>query len=180
MEEESPIKENLFEYIKKSEKKIQELLSQKKMSVIIEDIISSCYDKVTQKNKDENLAVLATGILHYMLTNAMITSQRKIEFQGISLDIVIPDLKTLEKDPKKSIIIHIPETSNKILIKEKIELLECIQPEKQNIWLVLNEDLGFKNKTFEIKKGGSFTNIIFEIVNFVNVQGNDKFKILKI
>lgn len=180
MEEENPLKEYLFEQIKKSEKKFQTLFSQEKMDEVIGDILDSCYDKAAEENKEENLGILATGIMHYMLTNAMITSQRKVEINGIQIDIVIPDLKTLEKDPKKSMIICIPKTSDRKKIKEKIEDLEKVQPEKQNIWLITSKDFGFENKTYQIKKGGSFANIIFDVARFVNVQGSNKFKILRI
>jgi len=182
MEEEyNPIKEHLFESIKKSEKKFQQLISQEKIDVVIDEILEICYDKTSsEENKEESLGVLATGILHYLLTSAMITSQRKIEHNGIQVDIVIPDLKTLEKDPKKSLIVCIPKSSDKKVINEKISQLEKIQPEKQNTWLVLTQDLGFENKTFIIQKNSNFSNIIFDISKFVNVQGQNKFKILRI
>ena len=180
MEEENPIKEYLFEQIKNSEQKFQKLFSQEKMNEIIENILDVCYNKATEENKEENVGILATGIMHYMLTNAMISSQRKVEFNGTQIDIVIPDLKTLEKDPKKSLIICIPDTSDRKKIKEKIEDLQKVQPEKENIWIVTSKDICLENKTYEIKKGGSFANIIFDIARFVNIQGNNKFKILRV
>lgn len=182
MEEEShPVKEYLFEYVKKSDKKFQELFSQGKMNEVIDKILDECYYKVSlMDNKEENLGVLATGILHYMLTNAMLASQRKIEHKGIEVDIVIPDIKTLDQDPKKTLVIFIPKTKDKKRIIEKLNKLNSIQPENQNIWLVLTQDLGFENKTFVIQKESSFSNIVFEIAKFVNVQGENKFKILRI
>ncbi len=182
MEEESnPVKEYLFDYIEKSEKKFQELFSHQKMDEIIDDILDNCYDKVAlMDNQEESLGILATGLLHYMLTNAMLTSQRKIEHQGVAIDIVIPDLKTLEKDPKKTLIIFIPKTLDKNIIKKKLDQLQKIQPEKQNIWLVLTQDLGF-DKTYVIQKEeSSFSSIIYDIAQFVNLQGQNKFKILRI
>ena len=180
-EEIHPVKEYLFDYIKKSETKLQELIAQSKMDKVIDDILDNCYYKTSLlDDREENLGVLATGILHYMLTNAMLSSQRKVEHQGIEVDIVIPDLKTLEQDTKKTLIICIPKTGDKKIISEKLEKLEVIQPEKQNIWLVLTQDLGFENKTFVIKKDSNFSKIIFEIAQFVNMQGHNKFKILRI
>ena len=181
MEEESnPIKEYLFNYIEKSESRFHQLFSQRKMDEIINDILDSCYYKVAlMESKEESLGVLATGILHYMLTNAMLTSQRKVEHNGIEIDIVIPDLKTLEKDPKKTLIICIPKTLDKNRIQEKLEQLQKIQPEKQNIWLVLTYDLGYDN-TYVIQKENTFSNIIFNIAKFVNLQGDNKFKILRV
>jgi hypothetical protein len=138
MEEESnPIKDYLFEYIKNSET-IPKLIEEKKFDQIIEDITVNCYDKIlTMGEKEQSIGVLITGLLHYLLTNALITSQRKVEYNGNELDIVIPDIKTLEKDPKKTLLICIPKSSDIKVIEEKINQLEKIQPEKDNIWLVL-------------------------------------------
>ena len=114
-EESNPIKDYLFDYIKKSEEKIQKLIAEKKFAEIIDDVITNCYDKViTIGTKEESVGVLATGLLHYLLTNALINSQRKVECQGIELDIIIPDIKTLENDPKKTLLICIPKSSNNI------------------------------------------------------------------
>jgi len=181
-EESNPVKEYLFNYIEKSEKRFQDLFSQTKMDEIIGDILGNCYHKTAlMNNKEESLGVLATGILHYMLTNAMLPSQRKVEHQGVEIDIVIPDLKTLEKDPKKTLIICIPKTLDKYTIKKKLIHLQKIQPEKQNIWFVLTQDLGFENKTYVIQKEeSSFSSIIYDIAQFVNIQGENKFKILRI
>ncbi len=181
-EEPNPVKEYLFSYIKNSEKKFQELLTQEKLDQIIDDILENCYYKVTLvDNKEESLGILATGILHYMLTSTMLGSQRKVEHNGIEVDIIIPDLKTLEQDPKKTLIILIPKTLDKKEIKEKLNQLQKIQPEKQNIWVVLTQDLGFDYKTYVIQKeNSSFSKIIFDIAQFVNVQGHNKFKILRV
>jgi len=88
-EDPNPVKDYLFDYLAKSDEKIQKLISDKKFSEIIEDVIINCYDKIiTLGKKDESVGVLATGLLHFLL------SQRKIEYRGIEVDIVIPDLKT--------------------------------------------------------------------------------------
>ena len=180
-EEPNPVKDYLFEYIEKSST-IPELIVQKKFDVIINEIIENCYDKViTMDSKDEAVGVLATGILHYLLTNAFLNAQRKIEYKGMELDIVIPDIKTLEKDPKMTLIICIPKSSDKKIIDEKISQLEKIQSVKENIWVVLSEDIPLEKKTFVLsKKNNSFSKIIFEIAQFSNVNGANKFKILRI
>lgn len=130
-DEPNPIKDYLFDYLAKSDEKIKKLISDKKFSEIINDVIANCYDKViTLGDKDECIGVLATGLLHFLLTNALLNSQRKIEYNGIKIDIVIPDLKTLEKDPKQTLIICISKTSNKEEIEQKLTELYKIQPEK--------------------------------------------------
>ena len=180
-EEPNPVKDYLFEYIKKSST-IPELIIQKKFDLIINEIIHKCYDKIISiGNKDESIGVLATGILHYLLTNALLNSQRKIEYQEVELDIVIPDIKTLEKDSKMTLLICIPKSSDKKIIDGKISQLEKIQPNQKNIWIVLSEDIPTNKKTFVLsKESNSFSKIIFEIAQFSNVGGANKFKILRI
>ncbi len=181
-EEPNPVKEYLFDYLSKSDEKIQKLISDKKFSEIIDEIIVNCYDKIiTLGERDESVGILATGMLHYLLTNALLNSQRKVEYQGIEIDIVIPDIKTLEKDPKKTLLICIPKSSNKKVIEEKISQLEKIQPEKENIWVILSENISIDKKSFVLsKEDTSFSKIIFEIAQFSNVGGKNKFKILRI
>ena len=182
MEEEvNPIKDYLFDYIKNSQT-IPELIAQKKFDIIIEEIINNCYDKIiAMEEKDIAVGILATGLLHYLLTNALITSQRKIEYHGIELDIIIPDIKTLDKDPKKTLLICIPKSSNKNAIEEKISQLENIQTEKENIWVVLSENIPIRKKSFVLsKENNTFSKIIFEVAQFSNVGGTNKFKILRV
>ncbi len=180
-EEPNPIKDYLFEYIKNSET-IPKLIIEKKFDEIIKEITTNCYDKIiSMRGKEESVGILATGLLHYLLTNALINSQRKIEYDGNELDIVIPDVKTLEKDPKKTLLICIPKSSDSAIINEKISNLEKIQSEKENIWLVLSEDIPTEKKSFILSKdNNTFSKIIFEIAKFSNVGGSNKFKILRV
>ena len=180
-EEANPVKDYLFEYIRNSET-VPKLIAEKKFDQIIEEVTKNCYDKVlTMGEKEEAVGVLATGLLHYLLTNALITSQRKIEYNEEQLDIVIPDTKTLEKDPKKTLLVCIPKSSDKKTIEGKITQLEKIQPNKENIWVVLSENMPLGKKTFVLsKENNSFSKIIFEIAQFSNVHGTSKFKILRI
>ncbi len=180
-DESNPIKDYIFEYIEKSEL-IPKLLSKKKFDLIIDNIVENCYDKIiSMDEKDEAVGILATGLLHHLLTNALITSQRKVDYQGIELDIVIPDIKTLEKDQKKSLVICIPKSSDTNIINHKISQLEKIQQEKENIWIVLSKNISVSKKAFVLsKENNSFRKIIFEIAQFSNVSGTNKFKILRI
>ena len=180
-EELNPIKDLLFEYIEKSNN-IENLIREKKFDVIINEIIENCYDKIIlMDKKEEAVGILATGILHYLLTNALLNSQRKVDYQGMELDIVIPDIRTLEKDAKMTLLILIPKSSDKKIIDEKISQLRNIQPTKENIWVVLSEDITLDCKSFVLsKENDSFSKIIFEIAQFSNVGGSNKFKILRI
>jgi len=181
-EESNPIKDFLFAYIKNSEKNIQELISQSNFAEIIDNVLENCYDRViSMGEKEESLGILATGLLHYLLTNALVSSQRKIEYERVQIDIIIPNLKTLKIDPKKTLIICIPKTTDKNIIEQKLNQLQKIQPVKNNIWLVTTKKLNFQNKTYVIEKqNSSFSKIIYDIAQFVNVQDHNSFKILRI
>ena len=180
-DEENPIKDYLFEYIEKSNT-IPKLISEKKFDIVIDEIIENCYEKIIlMDKKEESVGILATGLLHYLLTNALLNSQRKVEYEGLELDIVIPDVRTLEKDAKMTLLILIPKSSDKKIIDEKISQLNKIQPYKDNIWVVLSEDIAIDSKSFVLSKGNnSFSKIIFEIAQFSNVGKSNKFKILRI
>ena len=180
-DEVNPIKDLLFDYIKKSNN-ITNLIVEKKFDILINEIIENCYDKIIlMDKKEEAVGILATGILHYLLTNALLNSQRKVDYQGMELDIVIPDTRTLEKDAKMTLLILIPKSSDKKIIDEKISQLKKIQPTKENIWVVLSEDIKLDCKSFVLsKENNSFSKIIFEIAQFSNVGGSNKFKILRI
>jgi len=180
-DEVNPIKDYLFDHIEKSNS-IENLIHEKKFDVVINEIVENCYDKVIlMDKKEEAVGILATGILHYLLTNALLSSQRKVDYQGMELDIVIPDTRTLEKDAKMTLLILIPKSSDKKIIDEKISQLRKIQPTKENIWAVLSEDISIDCKSFVLSKdNNSFSKIIFEIARFSNVGGSNKFKILRI
>ena len=181
LEEVNPIKDYLFNYIEKSNN-ITKLITEKKFDIIINEIIENCYDKIIlMDTKEEAVGILATGILHYLLTNALLTSQRKVDYQGMELDIVIPNIRTLEKDAKMTLLILIPKSLDKKIIDEKISQLRKIQPTKENVWVVLSEDISIDCKSFVLsKEKNTFSKIIFEIAQFSNVHGSNKFKILRI
>ena len=148
----NPIKDYLFDYIEKSNS-IENLIHKKKFDVVIKEIVENCYDKIIlMDKKEEAVGILATGILHYLLTNALLSSQRKVDYQGMELDIVIPDTRTLEKDAKMTLLILVPKSSDKKIIDKKISQLNEIQPNKDNIWVVLSEDISVDSKSFILSK----------------------------
>ena len=68
-EEKHPVKELLFRYIEKSEKKFQDLFSQTRLDEIIDDILAQCYHKVVLMNeKEESLGIgLVIAALQFIL-----------------------------------------------------------------------------------------------------------------
>lgn len=200
------IKNYLFDYLENSSSRISELLLGNKFDAVINDAVENCYDKTVSLGGLSGVSVLSTGLLHYLLTRALITSQRKVTYRWdgnhgngdvgnyqddtsttdnsneILLDIVIPDIKTLKKDPKKSLILCIPDTGDPAVITQLTARLEKIQPQLQNIWMVLPSDnISTKYKTYVLdKNNNTFSSIIFDISQFTSVNQQNRFKILRI
>ena len=58
-EEPNAVKEYLFDYLSKSEEKIEKLISEEKFSEIIDNVIENCYNKIiTLGEKDESVGAI--------------------------------------------------------------------------------------------------------------------------
>lgn len=183
MSEASPIKEMLYEQINSiSEQKIQAEISKNNTADIISSMMNDCYPKITKLNGDthENFEAFAESLMHYLLTNALIPSQRKVVLKSIEIDIAIPDVRTLASSPKDALVIFFPKTKNTDTILESLKRIETIQPIKENIWLVQKTSLGLQYKTYEIDNDCSFSNIINDINAFCSSKTQSKFKIFKV
>lgn len=183
MDTDSPVKDILYQELSNiSETKIQLEISKNNSSKIISEIVSKCYPKIQQisLNMDEDLGIFAESLMHYFLTLAVIPSQRKISQKNIEIDIVIPDLRVLQSNPNDSLIIVFPKSNNKDLIKKRILDLEKIHAVKENIWLILNEDLEFENRTYLIKNNTNSLNKILDDINeFYSSRKQSKLKFIK-
>jgi hypothetical protein len=178
MDESSPIKDLLYQTLQS----IPENVIQKKIAKnprnLIEEIFSKADIDSLGKNKTENYETFAESLMHYLLTSALIPSQRKVAIGHIEIDIVIPDVRTLKSSNKDAIIILFPKTDNTITILQKLEKISTVQPNRENIWLVQRIALGLPYKTYEIDNNHSF----FDIMSDIKLSGKtqSKFKIFKV
>ena len=184
MDTNSTVKDILYQEITNiSEDKIQLEISKNNSSKIISQIISKCAPKIRKISTsiDEDLGNFAEGLMHYLLTVSLIPSQRKIsKNNNVEIDIVIPDILTLNSSPKDSLIILFPKSKNENVIKKRISELETIQPIKENIWVVLHHNLQFKNQTYLIQNDDSSLNKILDDINkFYSSRKQNKLKIIK-
>ena len=181
MDEPSPIKDRLYHTIEAiSESKINQQIIQNNTHSIIKQIISQSNLDTLPGNHIEAYETFAESLMHYLLTNALIPSQRKTTVNQIDIDIVIPDIRTLGLAKKDAIILVFPKTDNLTTIKSRLQRLGTIQPIKENIWLIQKSSLGLPYKTYEIDGECTFANIINDIKSETSSKIQSKFKIFKV
>lgn len=120
-----------------------------KIKEILSKTIATIYEKKDNIDSDSNnfekpLSILCESFLHFLLTTTSLPSQRKIMLNELEIDLVIPDIKTLYNDPKKTLIIIFYKDSS---TSEYIKKLDKIQKNKENIWLVSSTplDINYRN-----------------------------------
>ena len=183
MDTDSPVKDILYEEISKiSEKAILLDISKGNSPKIISALISNCILKIEKMNQniDEYFGILAESLMHYFLTLSIIPSQRKVSYKNIEIDIVIPDLKTLDSNPNDALVILFPKSNDRNVIQKRISEISNIQPNEKNIWIVLHENLNLKNKLYAIdNRKNSFNRILEDVKDFSSSKKQNKFKIMK-
>jgi len=149
--------------------------------------ISTIYDHCIPEldrfegNKYEIRASFAEGLIHYMMTIALIPSQRKTYFHSVEIDVAIPDTKTLASSPEDAVIISFPKTREVDAIKEYVNKLKKIQPNSENIWIVLDKQESIDAKVYALDKNEfTFENIINDLISFSSNRKQSKLKIFKI
>ena len=118
----------------------------------IDIIMNRCITRLTYESDiydhslDIIIAVLCEALLHFMLTISSLPSERKVEIKDdLALDIVIPSLPSLRRDPNKSLVIQIIKDSKTDLTKMK--KVEVLQPNSQNIWCISTRPLSIAKYT---------------------------------
>lgn len=175
-----PVKKLVFEYLKEiKEQELSRYSSGHASPQLISKILEYCIPKISGSNKNrvENFAILATSILHYLLTNLLIPSQRKVRYRGLDLDIVVPNLKTLESNPDNSIIIIIPKTTEQTEINSELKYVMRVQPNPNKLWLVVSKDLNTNCKKYIVET--NFQYIIEDITKTLDLNKANKLNIFK-
>ncbi|MDE0525469.1 MAG: hypothetical protein OXI27_02565 [Thaumarchaeota archaeon] len=164
----------LFDYIQKSDA-VPRLVAAGRADAAAQDMVRACHGGVAELFEPPGMAsgVLATGIMHYVLTRMLVRSQRSIRHGGVDLDIVIPDAKTLAEDPGRALVICVPKTADAAAIRGALRGAVGVQPVPGNVWLVLPEEAAkggpYGARSFVVARdGGSFARIFAEIREFLD------------
>ena len=179
------IKEILYNAIKNyQEHKIISDIAQGDSPQTINTLYNECMPILEKEDgqTSEKIISFAEALVHYLLTVALIPSQRKIMFASTDVDIVIPDSATLSSLPENALVIAFPKTNDPVSIKKRVMELTKIQQHKENIWFVLENDLPLEVKTYKMDNSEKepFPNIINDIIWFTSNRKQSKLKIFKI
>lgn len=149
---------------------------------VIRSIFDQCISNIekTIGIKQDTRVTVSEGLLHYLLTVAMIPSKRKTVFQSVDIDIAVPDTITLGTSPQQVIIISFPKTNDEDAIRSQITNIKKVQPDPNNIWVVLENMIPLDAKIYTLKDSMTFANIINDLIGFTSSKKQSKLKIFKI
>jgi len=179
MSESSPIKDALYAKIEKiGQEQIHQLLLNGKFSGLFEKIYGSVIQSVQNIEEYEKHGTLAESLTHYLFTEMLIPSQRKISYENIELDMIIPNLVELKKNSDNSILIFFVKSSNNNIIKQRIQAVKKIQKTDKNIWVISKDEINISQKVYKIEKE-SFSRFLDDIQNFTELKNMNKLNIFK-
>ena len=179
MSESSPIKDALYTKIEGiGQEKIHQLLLNNNFSELFEKIYEPVIHSIQNIDENEKHGTLAESLTHYLFTEMLIPSQRKITFDNIELDILIPNTAELQKDSQNTIIIFFIKTSNIKEIKQKIQNLKKIQKDDANIWIISKDHMEIPQSTYITEKK-SFSKFLKDAQDFIKTKKMNKLNIFK-
>lgn len=180
MSESSPIKDALYAEIDRiGQDKINDLLLKKEFSDIFQNIFEKAIDKIKENvSEDEKFGTLAESITHYLFTEMLVPSQRKISYENVELDLIIPNTLELKKDSQNVIIVLFTKTSDMIEIQKKISQIKTIQQEDDNIWVISKHLLDISQRSYATDNV-SFGGFLRDAQNFIQSKNMNKLNIFK-
>ena len=179
MSESSPIKDILYSKIDDiGQERIHKLMLSGKFSELFEKIFETTINSIDGINAYEKHGVVAESLTHYLFTEMLIPSQRKISFKNIELDMIIPSIAELKKNSDNTILIFFVKTSNIDEIKQRIQEIKMIQNSDSNIWIISKDDIQILQTTYVTKKE-SFSRFLKDTQTFVKTKKINKLNIFK-
>ena len=179
MSESSPIKDALYANIDDvGQERIHKLMLNGKFTELFEEIFESTVNSLDGINEYEKHGTLAESLTHYLFTEMLIPSQRKITFKNIELDMIIPNTEELQKNSHNTIIIFFVKTPNIEEIKQRIQDIKKIQKEDLNIWIISKDHIEIPQSTYITEKE-SFGKFLKDAQNFIKTKKMNKLNIFK-
>ena len=179
MSESSPIKDALYAKINNiGQEEIHQLLLKEEFLKLFEKIYDPVIHEIQSIEEYEKYGTLAESMTHYLFTEMLIPSQRKIIFENVELDMVIPNTLELQKNSNNTIVIFFVKTSDLDQIKQRIQEIKKIQKNDANIWVITKNEIEISQSTYYVTKE-SFSKFLKDSKNFINTKKMNKLNIFK-
>ena len=179
MSESSPIKDALYAKINNiGQEEIHQLLLKEEFSELFEKIYEPVIHEIQSIEEYEKYGTLAESMTHYLFTEMLIPSQRKIIFENVELDMVIPNTLELQKNSNNTIVIFFVKTSDLEQITQRIHEIKKIQKNNTNIWIITKDVIEIPQSTYYTTKE-SFSEFLKDSKNFINTKKMNKLNIFK-
>ena len=179
MSESSPIKDALYTKIDSiGQEQIHQLLLNNKFSELFEIIYEPVIHSIQDIDEYEKHGTLAESLTHYLFTEMLIPSQRKITFENIELDMIIPNIAELQKDSQNTIVIFFVKTSDIEEIKQKIQNIKKLQNDDAKIWIISKDHMEIPQSTYITEKE-SFSKFLKDAQDFIKTKKMNKLNIFK-
>ena len=159
--------------INSSVHKIKEILS-KTIAMRYEKKDKEMNNNYNYNDSKKPLSLLCEAFLHFLLTTTSLPSQRKIILNDVAIDLVIPDLKSLYKDPKKGLIIKFDKDSETINYINRLH--NKIPIDRKNLWIVSSTPLNINYRNYVIYKTKKDEESHILFIDNNNIDNNYNYK----
>jgi len=179
MSESSPIKDALYANIDDiGQEHIHKLMLDGKFAELFDRIFETTISNLDGINEYEKHGIAAESLTHYLFTEMLIPSQRKISFKNTELDMIIPSIAELKKNSDNVILVFFAKTSNIDEIKQRVQEIKIVQNSDSNIWVISKDNIQIPQTTYTTKKE-SFSKFLKDTQTFVKTKKTNKLNIFK-
>ena len=144
-------------------------------------IFNSSTEQFINRLDGNSLITIYEILLHFMLTACTIPSQRKVKISQLTIDLVIPNLHILLRNPDDAILVQfIRRDKDMTTIDELLSVLKS-KAEDLSMWLITTLDLHVKDTTQVINLSGSKIDcscIIRDIDFFLKERRDKSFRLV--
>ena len=158
-----PVRDIVYQKLEElTERGIQERFLRGRGPQTITEIMSHCRDGIRGMRNggdgcgdgddndvdDERMAAAATVLMHYLCTVLLIPAQRRVTLDGIGIDMVIPDTRTLGTNGDHAVILCILESVRRPYVDARIADAKKVQSDPRNVWVVSPRPVDTGHRTF--------------------------------
>ena len=147
----------------------------------MQHLFNRSLEQFSNRLDGNSLVTMYEILLHFMLTACTIPSQRKVKISHLSIDLIIPNLHTLLRNPSDVIVVQFIRSPIDMTTLDEILSFLKLKTEDLNMWLITTLDLKAKDTTHVINLGASkirCSHIIQDIDTFLKERRDKSFRLV--